>query len=292
MSLVIKEIIDIAETRLRKAGCTEARHDAEELMRHILNYDRSRLFMNLATELNEKNCEAYFDLVDLRASRKPLQYIIGSAEFMGVKIKVDERVLIPRQETETLVAVVLKYMSSLGTPFGGWRVLDIGVGSGAIAVSLCARNKDVRVVAGDISEDALVLAKKNAALAGVTSKIRFINSDLFGNIDIQSGRRQFHIIVSNPPYIKRRLIPLLQKEISGFEPVVALDGGYDGLDFYRAIAADAYKYLRKKGRLFLEIGYDQAENVTEIFKTADFYEDMRIFKDLGGNDRVFTATTP
>ena len=291
MSWEIRDIIGIGETRLQNAGCAEPRLDAEALLRHLLNYDRVKLFMSLSEQLDEKNCEEYFNLVDIRASRKPLQYIIGFTEFMGIRFKTDEGVLIPRRETETLVQIILEHMKHTAAPFGGWNILEMGVGSGAIAVSICVMNKGARVLAADVSEAALKLAAENASFSGVKSRIKFIKTDLFNKIKTRLVSGKFHLFVSNPPYIKRRLIPQLQKEISDFEPAIALDGGYDGLDFYREIAASAHKYLRKKGGLFLEIGYDQAESVTELFKTTDYYDNMKVYKDLSGNDRVFTATT-
>lgn len=281
----IREILRIAEARLREAGCPDPKRDAEELMCHMMDFDRSRFFMKLGDVLSENGCENYFQLIDLRATRKPLQYIVGSQEFMGLNFKVDPSVLIPRQDTETLVEAALEHMKS-GAPLGGWRVLDVGTGSGAIAVSICAKESAARAMASDISPEALGLAAANAAAAGVSSRVKFVLSDMFDGLG--TGGR-FHFVLSNPPYVKRQDLPFLQEEVSGHEPAIALDGGVDGLDFYRILARDAARRLKKRGRILLEIGFDQAEQVRELFEETGRYEEFAVKKDLAGHDRVFSA---
>ena len=212
-------------------------------------------------------------IADERLTGRPLWYIIGDADFCGYKIKVDERVLIPRPETEELA------MMAVASVEDGQSVLDLCTGSGAIAVAVCKesekRGKKVQVTAVDISEDALTLAKENAELNG--ADIRFLQSDLFKRI-----RGRFDVIVSNPPYIPSAEIETLQREVKDFEPRLALDGGADGLDIYRKIAEDAFKYLNRGGMLLLEVGEGEAEKVSKMFKGSAY---TIIVKDFNGVDR-------
>jgi release factor glutamine methyltransferase len=289
MSLEIKELLTMAEARLTGAGCEEAKADAEELLRFLMKFDRTQLFMNWSKAADEKLCDAYFELLDIRASRKPLHYIIGSREFMGYSFAVDENVLIPRQDTETLVEKILEHMESEKTPAGGWRALEIGVGSGAVAVSLCKKRTDLKMKASDISATALAVAKKNASALGVANRIRFVESDMFAKFREGPGGAKYHVIASNPPYIRSGELPDLAPEISGHEPVIALDGGADGLDAYRRIVGKARSYLKNRGALFLEIGGDQAGAVTALITETGRYDAPEVFKDLSGNDRVVRA---
>ncbi len=212
-------------------------------------------------------------IADERLTGRPLWYIIGDTDFCGYTIKVDERVLIPRPETEELAMMAVASLEE------GQSVLDLCTGSGAIAVAVYKesekRGKKVQVTAVDISEDALALAKENAELNG--ADIRFLQSDLFTRI-----RGRFDIIVSNPPYIPSAEIEKLQREVKDFEPRLALDGGADGLDIYRKIAEDAFKYLNRGGMLLLEVGEGEAEKVSKMFKGSAY---TIIVKDFNGVDR-------
>ena len=290
MSLIIKELLQIGESALEKAGCMDPRIDAELIMRFLLSLDKQQLFIKFPALLDEKTCEAYFKLIDLRSAGKPVQYITGEQEFMGISFKVDENVLIPRQDTETLVEEVIrevKEQTSRGkSPRGGCQILDLCCGSGAIGVSFCKYIKDARVTAVDISGKAISVAKENAQNAGVGKQIKFLESDLFGSLRKGIGGTKFHIIASNPPYIKRDVIPTLQREIVEHEPMLALDGGEDGLDFYRRIVASAADYLKPEGMLYLEIGHDQGQTVDDLARDTGRFEDIEIIKDLAGHDRV------
>jgi release factor glutamine methyltransferase len=286
MGLEIKEILKIAEARLTEAGCDEARLDAEALLCFLLRLDRGALFMRWSDTLGDKGCEAYFGLVDERAGRKPLQYITGERDFMGVRLAADRRALIPRRETEALAEAATEHMRAGRQPVGGWRALDLCTGGGALAISICAANASVRMTASDISGDALALARENAASNRLQGRIKFVRSDMFDGLRAGLGSAGFDLIVSNPPYIRSGDIQGLQPEISLHEPALALDGGEDGLDAYRRIAGRAHAYLRKKGRVFLEIGHDQAEAVTELLLREGSYGPPTVTKDLGGNDRV------
>jgi release factor glutamine methyltransferase len=289
MSLEIYELLKVAEARLADAGCEEAKADAEELLCFLMKFDKTQLFINRSKSMEEKLCDAYFDLLDTRAARKPLHYIIGRRAFMGFDFAVDERVLIPRRDTEILVETLLAYMEREKNPPGGRHVLEIGVGSGAIAVSLCKNRSDLRIRATDISPAALAVARANAAASGVRDRIRFVESDMFDGLRAGLGGAKYHIIVSNPPYIASDVLRTLAPEIREYEPVIALDGGADGLAAYRRIMEKAHLYLKKKGALFLEIGFDQAEAVAGLIAETGRYGAPALFKDLSGNDRVLCA---
>ncbi|MDR0424063.1 MAG: peptide chain release factor N(5)-glutamine methyltransferase [Clostridiales Family XIII bacterium] len=289
MSLEVKEILKIAEACLSEAGCDECRLHAEELLCFMMGFDRGKLFFRWNDILSEKSCEAYFELVDTRASRKPLQYITGGQEFMGIRFEVDERVLIPRLDTETLATAAIDFMKGAKAPAGGWKALDIGTGSGAVAVSLCRHIDDLKATAVDISQGALAAAKKNAAAVGVAGRIKFIESDVFSALRPGFAGAKFNIIISNPPYIRSGDMAGLQREIREHEPAIALDGGEDGLDIFRRILEGAHLYLKKKGMIFLEIGYDQAEAVAKLPGMEENFADIKVLKDLGGRDRVIAA---
>lgn len=290
MSLIIKELIQIGESALAKAGCMDPRIDAELIMMFMLKMNKQQLFIKSPTLLDEKTCDAYFKLIDVRAGGTPVQYITGEQEFMGITFKVNENVLIPRQDTETLVEEVINDIKDLAVknkaPRGGLQILDMCCGSGAIGVSLCKLVKDTRVTAADISSKAIAVAKENAQNAGVSKLMKFVESDLFTSLRKGVGSVKFHIIASNPPYIRHAVIPTLQREIFEHEPILALDGGEDGLDFYRRILASAPDYLRPNGLLYLEIGHDQGGVVSSLAEESGKFEDITIVRDLAGHDRV------
>lgn len=290
MSLIIKELLQIGEAALEKAGCMDPRIDAELIMRFLLTMDRQELFIKSPSLLDEKRCEAYFKLIDIRAAGMPVQYITGEQEFMGIPFKVNENVLIPRQDTETLVEEIISDLKDMTarkkSPGGGYLILDLCCGSGAIGVSLCKLIKDVRVTATDISGKAIAVAKENAQNAGVGKLMKFAESDLFGSLRKGIRGTKYHVIASNPPYIRREIIPTLQREITEHEPLLALDGGEDGLDFYRRIIKEAPDYLKTEGLLFLEIGNDQGEAVCEMARSAEQFEEITVVRDLAGHDRV------
>lgn len=290
MSLIIKELIQIGESALNKAGCMDPRIDAELLMMFLLKINKRQLFIKSPNLLDEKTCDVYFRLIDVRAGGTPVQYITGEQEFMGITFKVNNSVLIPRQDTETLVEEAIRVISEANAaknpPMGGWRVLDLCCGSGVIGISLCKLAKDVKVTASDVSGKAVNIAKENARNTGVAKLIKFVEGDLFDPLRKGIGGKKFHMILSNPPYIRRDVIPTLQREIVEHEPLSALDGGVDGLDFYRRITAEAPAYLKPGGLLFLEIGYDQAGAVGALAEGTGQFEDISVVKDLAGHDRV------
>lgn len=248
---------------------------AKELLCYELKKDRQYLIINMYKEIDEFTYNKFINDINKVITGTPPQYITHKQEFMGINFYVDENVLIPQPDTEILVENVLDLCNNLKKA----KILDLCTGSGAIAVSLGCKLKNAEIVASDISPDALYIAKKNSEINNTS--IKFINSNLFENLN----DTDFDIIVSNPPYIKRSEIGNLSKQVQN-EPNIALDGGNDGLDFYRLIAKKAKEHLTNGGYLCLEIGYDQKDEVINLLQE---YSNIKSVKDLGGNDRCIIA---
>ena len=287
MGLRVREIITVAANRFQQEGCLDPKLDAELLMMHMLHVDRSWFFTHAMDPLADETCEDYFKLVDQRASGIPVQYIIGSQEFMGLRFYVDESVLIHRQDTELLVETALELLKTMKKPaLGSIEVLDLCTGSGAIAVSLGYYAPKIKVTATDISPAALKTAKKNAA--GYQQNITFLEGDLWEplgpNEKKQKGKKQFDMICSNPPYIPSDVIPGLMREVKDHEPILALDGGPEGLDIYQRIFEKASWFLKPQGVMLLEIGHDQGEAIRSLAEAHGFT--CEILKDLAGHDRT------
>ncbi len=263
-------LLDAAE-RLKEAEIADADIDAWYLLELVTGMSRASYFLEKYNRPSDEEIRKYEELLEKRISHIPLQHITGRQEFMGLDFMVSEDVLCPRQDTETLVESVLEYTS-------GRKVLDVCTGSGCIAVALMKLGNASCCDAVDLSEAALDIAKQNAEFNGVS--INFIKSDMFEKID-----GKYDIIVSNPPYIRPDVIETLMPEVREHEPLMALDGGSDGLDFYRIIAAQSKEHLEENGILAVEIGYDQWEDVSELFRQNGFRDIVRI-KDLSQNDRV------
>lgn len=263
---------------LMKAGIEEAAWDARLLLEHVCGTDRNYLLVHGDKEVDSDKEASYLQMIDMRAKRIPLQHITGVQNFMGLDFKVNEHVLIPRQDTEILVEEILRQMSDSS------RILDMCTGSGCILISLLHYNNWCEGVGVDLSESALEVANENAsALLGNKSPqpvYKFIRSDLFENVE-----GKYDIIVSNPPYIRSEVIETLMPEVKEHEPRMALDGSEDGLYFYRKITELGKEYLKRGGMLYYEIGHDQGEEVSEIMRAAGF-SDVQIVKDYAGLDRV------
>lgn len=286
MSLTVRENLVEAIIRLEDAGIENAKLDAEVLLLHTLKKDKSFLITGSNLKIPKDMREFYQGLVEQRAEGKPVQYIIGEKEFMALPFKVNEKVLIPRADTETMVELAIEELEKRKPGFWGLKVLDLCCGSGAIAVSIAQYIKKIKVTASDISEEALSVARENAAMNQVGKKIKFVQGDLLAPF---KKKPKFDMIISNPPYIKTDIIDTLQKEIKHYEPRTALDGGEDGLDFYRRILPDAAKMLKNNGILLMEIGHDQAEDVRKITEETENYTDIQILQDLSGLDRILKA---
>jgi len=228
--------------------------------------------------------ERYARLIDKRAARMPLAYLVGQREFYSLELEVTPEVLIPRPETETLVAAALTYIKKRPPS----RVIDIGTGSGAIAIAIAANAPHTHIVATDVSADALAVAARNAIRLGVASRVEFRRADCWTVIDGGGALDRFDLIVSNPPYVRDAEIASLAPEIRDYEPRAALAGGADGLDFYRRIASDAPIHVTPDGALMVETGHGQAADVAAIFRTAGFGE-IATINDLAGIPRVVVA---
>ena len=252
--------------------------DAWYLMEYVWGIDRNYYFLHSDDIIEQKDEERYRDLLQKRGSHIPLQHLTGTCDFMGLTFQVNDQVLIPRQDTETLVESALLRLKE------GDRALDLCTGSGCIILSLEKLGPGIRGLGADISAAALAVAKRNRDSLGLESD--FCISDLFEGIE-----GVFDIIVSNPPYIASGKIPGLMEEVRGFEPLLALDGGADGLDFYRRIIKDARDFLKPGGWLGLEIGYDQREAVEELLRRQGFIK-TETLQDLAGLDRTVWAENP
>lgn len=289
MYITFGHMLEVGIHRLEEAKIADAKRDAETLLLYLEKADRTFLYVHRNDATDEYRADAYFGLIDRRAAGEPLQYILGSQEFMGLNFAVNPSVLIPRQDTETLVELALK---RAGEKKRSLSILDMCCGSGAIAVSMAHFLPKAKITACDISPEALEVARGNAARNGLNGRIEFRESDLFFMTKRKKTVRikdSFDMILSNPPYIPTQDIDTLQTEVRDHEPIKALDGGSDGLDFYRRIAEDAFGSLKKDGLMFLEIGRDQAEAVISLLSGAGYYSEIEVHKDLTGLDRVISC---
>ena len=277
INMNIKQALEYGIELLKENNIDEPILKARILLANILERNKEYLLIHEIEELNDDDINKYRKNIIRLCKGEPVQYITNKQEFMGLEFYVDENVLIPQPDTEILVEEVIKISKEMKVK----KILDLCTGSGAIAVSLAKYLSDVEITAIDISHKAIKTAKKNAVFHKVEDRITFLESDLFGNLKNQ----KYDLIVSNPPYIKKDLIKKLDKQVQK-EPYIALDGGYDGLDFYRKIIKEAYEYLKYGGYLCLEIGYDQKDDVIDLINKEHQYSKTYVKKDLCNNDRV------
>lgn len=270
--MTYREAVEFGTKCLTDAGVPDAALDAWYLLQMVCKIERSYYYVHREEDITQDAQKEYEIAVQKRAEHIPLQYIIGEQEFMGLRFKVNSNVLIPRQDTETLVEQVLKIVKP------GMKVLDLCTGSGCVLISVLKNAPELTGMGSDISKTALLVAKENAKLHEVDAE--WVRSDLFDNIT-----ETFDVIMANPPYIPTGEILSLMPEVRDFEPENALDGGADGLDFYRKIAGQVKDYLNPGGYVYMEIGYDQGEAVSELMRNAGFTE-VEVIKDLARNDRV------
>ena len=276
----LKEILKYGKEELIKNNIEDASIIAKELAEHIFKITRAQMIANNDMEFSKDQTDNYINSIKKISTGIPIHYITNNQEFMNLNFYVDENVLIPQPDTETLVEEVINEYKEKKC-----EILDLCTGSGAIAISLAKYINESNIVASDISMKALQIAKLNAEKNLVRKKIEFIESDMFNKI----YKDDFDIIVSNPPYIKTKVIEELDKQVKN-EPYIALDGGADGLKFYKIIIENAYKYIKNEGKVFFEIGYDQKNELINLFKKNNHYENIYSKKDLGGNDRIIVAT--
>lgn len=277
------ELVKHGQIKLFKAGIGDASVDAWLLLENICNISRTDYFVKMHDEVPCEYVNSYFAAIDKRLTHYPLQYIIGQWKFMGLNFKVNENVLIPRQDTEVLVVKVLNIIQEEYKNCDSIKILDMCTGSGCIGISLAKLCRRADVTAVDLSKEALMVARENAKLNDVTN-IHFMDSDLFKVFSMYNDQEPFDIIVSNPPYICSKEIESLMAEVKNFEPRMALDGDEDGLAFYKRIVADANPYIKKGGYLAFEIGWNQAEDVKELMKSR--YDNLEVVQDLASLDRV------
>ena len=269
--LTLKEALAKAVDKLQQMEVPDADIDAWYLLSYVTGLDRAAFFLHGEEPMAEPDMIRYRDLVTKRGERIPLQHLTGEQEFMGLDFHVNEHVLIPRQDTECLVERVLPYVD-------GKRVLDVCTGSGCIAIAIAKLGKPFIVHGVDISEEALAVARQNAT--ELNASVELFAGDLMTKMD-----GQYDVIVSNPPYIPPSVIEGLMPEVRLHEPMLALDGGQDGLEFYRRIAGQAVTRLAPNGRMFLEIGWEQDVAVAEILQKQG-YREVQVFQDLAGKDRI------
>lgn len=305
----IKECLKYAVKELKNNNIETPELEAGVLLCYILKCNRSYLYSHDDRILDEKETLDLNDILNKRINNMPLQYIIGKTEFMGLPFYVSPAVLIPRQDTEIIVEECLKIIDSISrqniienrtTQYrydeneadkneineyqNIIKVLDMCTGSGCIAISIAHYSPTSIVTACDISQDALCIAKENCKLNKIEKRVNLRCGNLFDALD---GQQKFNMIVSNPPYIETKDIVELQKEVKDYEPSLALDGGHDGLNFYRKIIANAPKYLTNCGYLVFEIGYNQGKSVKNLMNK--YFCDVNVYKDLSGNDRVIVG---
>ena len=271
----IKELIGYGKNTLNKNEVQDSSIISRILAEYILNFNRQEIIANLDKEVKEEQRVRYYLALIEIIQGMPIQYITNKQEFMKLDFYVDENVLIPQPDTEILVEKAIEEAKKIENV----EILDMCTGSGCIGISIAKNIENAKVTLVDISENVIEIAKKNALRNKVESQLTFIQSNMFEKVE-----KKFDIIVSNPPYIKTDVIPKLDKQVQN-EPHIALDGGKDGLKFYKIIIEEAKKYLKENGKLILEIGYDQKEEVENLIKQSRQYKKIEVIKDLSQNDR-------
>jgi|SRR3990172_2339347 len=279
----IFQALSDATEMLEKCGVANPRQDAEFLLSHVLGKNKSFLIAHSRDDMDPIRSESYFSIVQDRSMGKPLQYILGVQEFLGMEFEVTADVLIPRPETELLVEAARVLFSSISNP----RIVDVGTGSGCIAISLAVLMVSARIWAVDLSEAALVVAKRNAARHRIRSRLEFLHGNLLELTLEELGEGTLDGVVSNPPYVSEKEFPGLQREVRGWEPRLALVGGERGLSIYEQLIPQAYRCLKPRGHLLMEIGYDMREKVLGLL--SDGWDQIRVKDDSNQIPRVVIA---
>jgi release factor glutamine methyltransferase len=280
------EVLRKGQKILEHNNIPVARLEAEVLMARVLKCRRHDLYLVKDWKLDCEQAQEFFALIDRRRCGCPIQYIINRQEFMGLEFYVDHRVLIPRPDTEILVEHVIEWASQINRDI---RILDVGTGSGAIAVSLAVFLPRAYVTAVDISPEALEVAEHNARIHGVQERITILKGDLFSPLSNNPEMQPFDVLVSNPPYIPTQHIEGLHSQVRNYEPHVALDGGYDGLKFYRRLLNEGLYWLKPGGLLAVEVGYGQYQAVKTMLENTGHHVNIVVKKDLAGIERVVSA---
>lgn len=278
---MIDELVRQGADALREAGVQTARLDAELLLQHALGLNRSEFLTLGNVELSVAERDTYFSLIESRCAREPLQYITGEAAFRNLVLRVTPDVLIPRPETELVVGEVIFAVKHMNNP----KILDIGTGSGAIAIAVASEVPEAEVVATDISNAAVALAIENAETAGVTDRICFLVSNYFGSLPAEY-EESFNVVVSNPPYVSASEMPGLMPEVRDYEPAIAITPGRESLEPHRKIAAEAPRFLKTGGLLVLEVGASTGDGGKEALTATGHYREIELILDLAGQDRI------
>ena len=281
--MTVLEAIQKSTEFLGKKNVESPRLQTELLLAHVLQMPRMKLYLNFDRALNAAETDALREFVKRRGQREPLQHIVGTASFCGLEIAVNRHALIPRPETEMLAELGWKFLATLNLPPA--TALDFGTGTGCIAIALAAKNPNAKITALDISSAALALAKENAARNKVAERIEFLPSDGFAALTTEM---KFDLIVSNPPYIASAEIATLDPEVRDFDPRAALDGGADGLDFYRRLATEGKNFLQPNGKIMLELGDGQADAIKKIFETEKWIVEA-VQADYSQRARILVA---
>lgn len=280
----VLDAIILSADYLEKKGVESARMNAELLLAHILECQRLDLYLRFNQPLNTIETNTYRDFINRRGNFEPYQYIVGDVEFYGLKFFVDKNVLIPRQETEILIETILEKSPKDEE----LKILDIGTGSGNIPISLAINLPEAKVISVDVSQEAIKIAEQNRELHDLKSRVGFIQSDILKD-KLEKYNNTFDIIVSNPPYVEKTEFKNLQKEITEFEPEIAVTDFDDGLKFYKEISGKSKALLKENGMLFFEVGEGQAEDVKDIMRENGF-QNVEIQKDLSEIERVVSGT--
>ena len=276
----INELLNLGKEKLKNLEYGNPELESRILLEKLMDVDYLYISLNLREKVDKKIEDSFLALLEKRAGGYPFQYLINEAEFMGLNFYVEEGVLIPRQDTEILVEYLNRY---IGEKDRELNFLELGIGSGAIILSLAHYNKNISAYGIDIEDTPIKVSKINKESLGLEN-VKILQGDLFDPLG-ENYKEYFQIICSNPPYIEEDEIPKLQREVKDFEPMEALVGGEDGLDFYRKISNQASYYLGKEGLLIFEIGYNQGQVVKDIM-AKDGYENIEVLKDYQGLDRV------
>ncbi|MCY3724840.1 MAG: peptide chain release factor N(5)-glutamine methyltransferase [Candidatus Poribacteria bacterium] len=285
----VVDLLDWTTGYFQQHGIPNPRLDAEVLLGHLLKKSRLQLYLHFEMPVFQEHLTPFRELIKKRIAHTPVSYLTNRKEFMSLDFYVDERVLIPRPETEQLVETILTAETE-----NFQRLLELGTGSGVIATSLAVQHAEWEIVATDISEPALAVARKNAEIHACTAQIKFLSGDLFEPVAViyANADAQFDWIVCNPPYIKNTERDTLSPDVRDHEPEIALFAGDDGLDVIRRLIAEAPKYLAPMGKLILEIGATQANTIRTLFEAESAYATYKLFKDYAGKERIVLASVP
>jgi release factor glutamine methyltransferase len=287
MSVTCDEALRWGTAYLQRCRIDSARLDAEVLLAHCLGGERPVLYRDRDRRLPAALWQRFIDLITRRSAHEPLAYLTGVREFWSLPFTVRPGVLIPRPETEWVVETALRYAPPFIQQTGRCHILDVGTGSGNIAIATAASLADATVLAIDISSEALAVAQSNARACGVAERVAFVRGDLLG--PLHPWRAHFDLLLSNPPYIAAGEMASLPETVRGYEPPLALDGGEDGLSFYRRLSAEGPQYLSEWGVAIVEVGYQQAGAVSQLFAQAQQWDVVEVVKDYSGIERVVVA---